>query len=337
MHRALVAAGVFAAAFVVSSTGASGSRPLTAQLAAAPVQAGRSAAFSGRVSEPGATFMLRAVDADGRTSEFGPFTAAADGTVRGIVPASVTKDTRVSADNFYRGTLALETATGEKAGTLTVSAPPADVVLENDFVSSKGWVKPGETYPFTLRVLNYGATPLVGATVTVTPPDGTTLAATSWAVPTVPAKAVDGTPGIALKVIEATADTLAQDPEIAWKNLSATATLTTPAAASTRLPRPEGHPARRAASRPPATATARSRSSPSTTPTARTTRRHHRGQAGEQDQRPRQRRLDVQPLPGDLLRAAVPARDGALGRGRHAPAGHGTLQLHEGRQRRPAR
>ena len=39
---------------------------------------------------------------------------------------------------------------------------PDGPVLENDFVSSKGWVKPGETYPFTLRVLNYGATPLDG-------------------------------------------------------------------------------------------------------------------------------------------------------------------------------
>jgi len=198
------------------------------------VQAGRPAAFSGRVSEPGATFTLRAVDADGRTSEFGPFTAAANGSVRGTVPASVSRGTRVSPENFYRATLALETAAGEKAGTLTVSAPPADVVLENDFVSSKRWVKRGETYPFTLRVLNYGATPLAGATVAVTPPDGTTFAASSWTVPTVPARGADGKPGIALKVIEATADTLAQDPEIAWKNLSATATLTTPPAASTR-------------------------------------------------------------------------------------------------------
>jgi hypothetical protein len=40
-------------------------------------------------------------------------------------------------------------------------------VLENDFVSSKGWVKPGQMYPFTLRVLNYGSTPLAGARVTL--------------------------------------------------------------------------------------------------------------------------------------------------------------------------
>ena len=57
------------------------------------------------------------------------------------------------------------------------------MVLETDFVSSKGWVKPGETYPFTLRVLNYGATPLTGRAVTLTPPDGTTLADVDWAVP----------------------------------------------------------------------------------------------------------------------------------------------------------
>ncbi len=103
---------------------------------------------------------------------------------------------------------------------------PQGPVLENQFVSSKGWVKPGETYPFTLRVLNYGATPLSGARVTVTAPDGTSFAPVDWAVPTVPAKQADGTPGVQFKVIEARADSLAQDPEIVWKNLSAPATLT---------------------------------------------------------------------------------------------------------------
>jgi M6 family metalloprotease-like protein len=99
-------------------------------------------------------------------------------------------------------------------------------VLENDFVSSKGWVKPGQTYPFTLRVLNYSSSALTGARVTASAPDGTSFPAVDWAVPDVPAKAADGTPGVQFKVIEATADSLAQDPEIAWKNLSSTATLT---------------------------------------------------------------------------------------------------------------
>jgi M6 family metalloprotease-like protein len=120
------------------------------------------------------------------------------------------------------------------AAILLVSSPaaaqaPDGPVLENQFVSSKGWVKPGETYPFTLRVLNYGATPLTGARVTVTAPDGASFAPVDWAVPTVPPRQSDGTPGVQFKVVEARADSLAQDPEIVWKNLSSTATLTYPA------------------------------------------------------------------------------------------------------------
>ena len=127
MHRAFVAAGVFAAVFLVSSPGASGSHPLTAQLAAAG-DAGRPVAFSGTVSRPGATFMLRTVDTDGRKSAlFGPFTAGPDGRVSGTVPASVTRGVRVSADDFHRATLALETEDGAQAGTLRVSAAPTGV------------------------------------------------------------------------------------------------------------------------------------------------------------------------------------------------------------------
>ncbi len=61
------------------------------------------------------------------------------------------------------GALALHVARFAAAlcfAAILVSSPaaaPDGPVLENDFVSSKGWVKPGETYPFTLRVLNYGA------------------------------------------------------------------------------------------------------------------------------------------------------------------------------------
>ena len=39
---------------------------------------------------------------------------------------------------------------------------PDEPVLENSFVSSKGWVKPGETYPFTVRVRNYTDAPFDG-------------------------------------------------------------------------------------------------------------------------------------------------------------------------------
>jgi M6 family metalloprotease-like protein len=184
------------------------------------------------VSEPGATVRLRAVDAAGHASApFGPFTADRDGAVSGELPAAVTRGVQVTRDAGYRATLALETLDGEPAGAVTVADPPAGPALENDFVSSKGWVKPGETYPFTLRVLNYGAAPAT-VHVNVPEPDGTTFAggAVSWD-PVVPAADANG-PGVARKVVQATADTLAQDPEIAWKDLSATATMGTTAVRS---------------------------------------------------------------------------------------------------------
>ena len=41
------------------------------------------------------------------------------------------------------------------AGAAPAAAAPGDLVLENSFVSSTGWVKPGDTYPFTVRVKNH--------------------------------------------------------------------------------------------------------------------------------------------------------------------------------------
>jgi hypothetical protein len=75
MHRAFVAAGVFAAALLVSSPPAHG----------AP--GGRPAAFTAQVGSPGASVSLRAVDADGRASAlFGPFTVGPDGRLSGEIP-----------------------------------------------------------------------------------------------------------------------------------------------------------------------------------------------------------------------------------------------------------
>ena len=49
-----------------------------------------------------------------------------------------------------------ETPDGAPAGAVGVVAPPTGPILENSFVSSVGWVKPGDAYPFTLTVPNYG-------------------------------------------------------------------------------------------------------------------------------------------------------------------------------------
>jgi len=111
-----------------------------------------------------------------------------------------------------------------------------------EFVSAVGWVKPGETYPFRLLVRNYTTTARSGATVTVPVPDGTTFTSANatggsgtcsvnasggitWTIGAVQA-AIGGVPAIKTCVVLARADSLAQDPQIVWKNLSSTASLT---------------------------------------------------------------------------------------------------------------
>ena len=114
-------------------------------------------------------------------------------------------------------------------------------------------MKPGETYPFRVFVRNYTATAASGATVTIPAPDGTTFThvtpangsgtasisggTITWNAGSVPAAAADGTPGLRTLVVEAKAETLGQDPQIVWKNLSSTATLTYTGGHGARLAR----------------------------------------------------------------------------------------------------
>jgi M6 family metalloprotease-like protein len=124
--------------------------------------------------------------------------------------------------------LAIAAALVLLAAPATASA--AGLELTNSFVSSTGWVKPGDSYPFTLRVGNTGET-AEGATVTVPAPEGATFAdpagdaasvadgVLTWNVGEVPAG------GERTLVVEATADGLAANPRIVWRDLSSTATL----------------------------------------------------------------------------------------------------------------
>ena len=183
-----------------------------------------------------AQFRLRIVGADGEPTAppFGPFTAAADGTVDETLPASATAALKPTRATNWRETVRIEllgagfeddgplgsgfwaAPDGEPAGSAAIAAVPDEPVLENSFVSSKGWVKPGETYPFTVRVRNFTGAPFEDLSVTVSVPDGTTLLGE-------PTFTVDVPPGgVAARVFEARADTLAQDPQIVWKDLSTT-------------------------------------------------------------------------------------------------------------------
>ena len=200
----------------------------------------RSVATSTQKTGVPATFKLRVVDADGHvTGTTDELTAAGDGAIDATLPGALTAGLEPARAANYRETVRIElvdagyddptaggawAADGDPAGTATVTATPAEPVLENSFVSSVGWVKPGEAYPFTVRVKNFQPSPVTGARVTIAAPDGTTVANPTWDAGSIPAATEDG-PGIAEHVFEAKADGLAQDPQIAWKDLSSTATL----------------------------------------------------------------------------------------------------------------
>jgi immune inhibitor A len=126
---------------------------------------------------------------------------------------------------------------GSGSGPVPLRAPPASLLVENSFVSSTGWVKPGDAYPFRVSVKNFTTDAASNAHVSIPAPDGVTFlqvkplagagnASTgggtniTWTIPNV------GAGDTATLVVEAKADSVAQDPKIVWKDLSSTATLT---------------------------------------------------------------------------------------------------------------
>lgn len=126
-----------------------------------------------------------------------------------------------------------------EAAPESVADGGGELALENAFVSSTGWVKPGDSYPFRLLVTNAGAEPQTGAVVTLAEVPGMTITdarsatgtvtveggAVTWDLGEV-AGATDDVPTVASLVVEAAAAGFDADPEIVWKNLSTTATLT---------------------------------------------------------------------------------------------------------------
>jgi M6 family metalloprotease-like protein len=204
-----------------------------------------------------ATFSLRLVTPDGDVrGPYGPFTAADNGTFTQTLPAEATAGITATAEDDFLAVASVQVIDAAYAdpsplgsgnwasdrpasAPVTLSVPPDSLILENSFVSAVGWVKPGETYPFRLLIKNFGSEDETGAVVTVPAPDGTTFTqvapssegsigsdgSITWNAGTIPA-ATDAGPGVKTLVVEGDADTLAADPELVWKDLSSTATLT---------------------------------------------------------------------------------------------------------------
>ncbi|MGH3331000.1 MAG: immune inhibitor A domain-containing protein, partial [Nocardioidaceae bacterium] len=214
---------------------------------------------SGPVTDDGegvpGTFTLEVRSPEGRKLHSRTVTAGDDGTFSVTVPGEATRDVRAGRSTGYRTALGLRavdatykdpettdtwSAGDAGAGSATVLSPPTTLQLENSFVSSVGWVKPGETYPSRIFVENPTDRAYDTVTVTVPAPAGTTFTQAragagagtatiesgevTWDLGTVPAAGEAGPTRRSL-VLEARAHTLAKDPEVVWKNLSSTATL----------------------------------------------------------------------------------------------------------------
>jgi immune inhibitor A len=194
---------------------------------------------------------VRISDATGAVLATEDVTAAPDGTFTTLVPGSATGDVVTDDATHLTGLrVAVVDATytdpisgtwsGDDVATTAkeLATEPTGLVLGNSFVSSVGWVKPGESYPSSITLTNLTGDPVDEVTVSVPFPDGSvvTQATTStgtakvvgdevlWTVPTI-AGGTATDPTEASLVLESRADSLVEDAQLVWKDLSSTATL----------------------------------------------------------------------------------------------------------------
>lgn len=206
------------------------------------------------VGQPGAgvpaSFTLAVTDPTGAVLGTQDVTADGDGSFSTTVPGSVTQRL-ASTGSLTLGVRALDAtyadyASPDAGAAARILEPVATgLEIEDSFVSSVGWVKPGDTYPSRIIVTNRTAAPIAGASVTVTAPTATTFTTASgpgthpvtdhtvvWSLPSVPAQ-TGTTPGRVTLVLENQAATVAQNPQIVWRDLSTSAALTSVGANTT--------------------------------------------------------------------------------------------------------
>jgi M6 family metalloprotease-like protein len=201
--------------------------------------------FGGDQPAAGATATVEVVDPSGTVLDSQPVTADSSGEFDVTVPAGatdqITEDTSLAVrvvDATYTdpGTLP-GTATGDWASATAattshdIDIPATELVLENSFVSSVGWVKPGETYPSRIILTNPTAGPLT-RTVDLTAPAGTTfVSATGPGTHPVAPTGFTWAPGAlpagesVTLVLESQAATTTAIDTIVWRDISSTAVL----------------------------------------------------------------------------------------------------------------
>ncbi len=226
-----------------------------------PFPSGDNIPVVGTISQTNETSTLNGIEQTGVPAQFslearlqdgtslgmaGPFSAASDGTFSETVPgaftAAITTSTNIEirvVDASYNDAVT-EGWAAEATGSAQASIgppPPGSVTLHNSFVSSVGWVKPGESYPWRVFVENDSGSTISNAIVTIPAADGMSFSnvtplsgagtafitggnLVTWNIGNVPHA------GKVTLVVEGIAKTAGQDPEIVWKDLSTTASLT---------------------------------------------------------------------------------------------------------------
>jgi M6 family metalloprotease-like protein len=199
-----------------------------------------------------APFTLKVSKADGTVLGTIPVPASdvgSDGTFTKTVPASLT-NINSGPESNYRTTIAVRAVdasytdstpvvgTGDwgardaGAGNQTIVSPATELTLRNSFVSSVGWVKPGEKYPSSISLTNPTDAPVTPTDVTITAPTGSTIL-TAGGVP-VNDTTYTWTPGelatgdTKTLVLESQAATTSTLGTIVWRDLSTTAVLRVP-------------------------------------------------------------------------------------------------------------
>jgi M6 family metalloprotease-like protein len=192
---------------------------------------------------------LRLHDAAGRTlADLGTVTSGSDGQFSVAVPASATAGYRGSQPVGKPVALGIDATsvrgsagTAKQAGSLEVAVAThaKGLRITNNFVSSVGWVTPGQVYPFLVRVLNPSAKKHTHARVKLHSVSGMVIRGAkvlggkqltvrhgrlTW-------RAGSLKPGTTAKpttktlVVKARARTFAEDPRVVWKDVSALAKL----------------------------------------------------------------------------------------------------------------
>jgi immune inhibitor A len=199
-----------------------------------------------------AQFFLQARTPTGEVrGPYGPFTAGIDGTFSGVqLPGAATSGLTAGPETNFKLAVAVDVidatsqnpVTGDWSnahagtGSIELVSRPTTLLLENRFVSSLGWVKPGQAYPFRVFVKNFTDEAQNNVTVTIPAPSGVVFtgatpvngAGTATVAPTslswqIASIATDTT---ATLVVEARAKGPSEDERIVWKDLSTKATMT---------------------------------------------------------------------------------------------------------------